>query len=119
LGGAGLAVSAHCRNRETAVDYIAYATSPEIQRSFYFESGGQPGHRLAWLDDTVNLISNNFFKNTLKSHDHAFLRYRYNGYIHFQRNAGKPINDYFQNGGNEKDVLKTMNEIYRESKKIT
>ena len=116
LGGAGLAVSAHSKHIETAVDYIAYATSPEIQSTIYFESGGQPGHRKAWLDDHVNALSNNFFKNTLKSHDQSYLRPRYFGYIYFQGKAGITIHEYVKNGGNEKEVLKEINKIYRESK---
>ena len=117
LGGAGLAVSSTSPNIETAVDYVAYATSPEIQSTIYAECMGQPGHRKAWLDNHVNELTGNFYKNTLKSHDNSYLRPRYNGYIKFQGEAGFPIRDYVLKGGNEKDVLTKINEFYRESKK--
>lgn len=116
LGGAGLSVSATSQNRETAIEYIAYATSPEIQSSLYFEAGGQPGHRKAWLDDTNNMLSNNFFKNTLKSHDNSYLRPTYHKYLYFQGKGGVPIKEYLMKGGNEKDVLNAITDLYKESK---
>jgi multiple sugar transport system substrate-binding protein len=115
LGGAGLAVSSFCADITRAVDYIKYATSPEIQRTLYVESGGQPGHRTAWLDDMPNLLMDNFFRDTIKTHDISFLRPRYNGYIRVQAQGGAPIRNYLQNGGNEKNVLSEMNTIYQQS----
>lgn len=116
LGGTGLAISARCPHREVALDYACYVASPECQRTLYFESGGQPGYRAAWLDPEVNRRSNNFFSATLPALDRAYLRPRYDGYLHFQDHAGAIVQNYARNGGNPAQVLDRLEVLYRESK---
>jgi multiple sugar transport system substrate-binding protein len=115
LGGAGLAISANCKNLEAAVEYVKFVASPETQRGLYFESGGQPGHRTAWLDGKVNAAASNHFLNTLPSLDAAFVRPRYPGYLAFQERAGDPIHTFLRTGGDAGEVLETLNRLYRES----
>jgi hypothetical protein len=38
--------------------------APDVQRGIYFAAGGQPGHRVAWLDEGVNAASSDFFRDT-------------------------------------------------------
>src|SRR5205085_9288159 len=57
LGGAGLAVSAYSPAVEEAVLFAGYVADGATQRGPYFEGGGQPGHRSAWLDEEVNAAS--------------------------------------------------------------
>ena len=45
LGGTGIAVSSRCTHKEIAVDYAGFTAGPECQRTIYYYSGGQPGHR--------------------------------------------------------------------------
>ncbi|RMF02373.1 MAG: extracellular solute-binding protein [Chloroflexi bacterium] len=116
LGGTGLAISSTCRNLYVALQYARYTASPECQRTVFFENGGQPGHRAAWLDETVNQRSNNFFKNTLPALDRAYLRPRYRNYLHFQDNAGAFVQKYLMHGGNPKTVLASLEKLYRESR---
>ena len=54
LGGAGLAISRSCQNPAAAADYAAFVVSGRVQSGMYFDSGGQPGHRSAWLDEQTN-----------------------------------------------------------------
>lgn len=117
LGGTGLAVSSLCQNRDTAVSFAEYAASPLIQTTLYTENGGQPGHRKAWLDEINNSMTMNFFKDTLKTLDNAYLRPRYSGYLYFQDHAGDYVRDYVMNGGDPAAVLEQMNQLYRTSKK--
>ena len=117
LGGTGLAISAASLHRETALAYAQYTADPACQRTLFFQNGGQPGHRAAWLDKTVNRQANNFFKNTLPALDRAYLRPRYAGYLHFQDNAGNYVQDYVKNGGDPKVVLRHLARLYQESKK--
>jgi multiple sugar transport system substrate-binding protein len=117
LGGTGLAISAGTAHLDIALKYAAYTASPECQRTVYVENGGQPGHRLAWLDEEVNRRTNNYFKDTLPALDRAYLRPRYSGYMHFQDHAGDYVRDYMMNGGDPGRVLDKMNELYRESKR--
>lgn len=116
LGGTGLAISAKCQHIDLAVEYAEGTASPITQRTLFFENGGQPGHRGAWLDDEVNRRTHNYFKNTLPAIDRAYLRPRYPGYLHFQDNAGDPVHDYVVNGGNPNSVLAQLKQLYRESK---
>jgi multiple sugar transport system substrate-binding protein len=117
LGGTGLAISANCQYKDSAVEYVKYVNSSLTQRTLYTENGGQPGHRSAWLDEANNSRTNNFFKDTLATLDNAYLRPRYDGYLHFQ-DAGSPVvHEYLKNGGNPKQVLQTLQKIYEDSLK--
>ncbi len=117
LGGAGLGISSQCVHRELALDYAAFVADPVCQRTLYHDSGGQPGHRLAWTDEHVNLACRDFFRNTLPALDRAFLRPRYPGYLYFQDHAGTSIRDYMRVGGGERALLADLDRLYRESRK--
>lgn len=113
LGGTGLAISKTCKHPDIAAQYVEYVTSAECQQTLYFDNGGQPAHRSAWEADHPNQEARNFFKATLPAHDRAFLRPRYDGYMHFQDNAGTPIRNYMLKGGNEENVLRSLDLLYK------
>jgi multiple sugar transport system substrate-binding protein len=115
IGGTGLAVSAHCKWPEAAAQYAAYVASGECQRSEYFLSGGQPGHSDAWDDPRVNEMSHNFFRNTRRTIDLAYVRPRYDGYIPFQYEAGRLIQLCIRNGGNVEALLCDLDRLYQKS----
>ncbi|MEO8657210.1 MAG: carbohydrate ABC transporter substrate-binding protein [Bryobacteraceae bacterium] len=117
LGGAGVAVSSRCRNIEAAMAYCQYVASPECQSTVYFDSGGQPGHRAAWLDLEVNRRSNSFFLDTLPTLDNAYLRPRYDGYLDFQDHASPLVHRYLTENIEASRLLDTMNEIYLSSRR--
>ena len=112
LGGAGLAISARCQDKEIAAQYAQYVASADCQKTIYFDSGGQPGYRGAWLDEEVNRRCNNFFESTLPTLETAYLRPRFNGYLAFQDAAGPVIHKYLREGGREKTVLNEMNRTF-------
>lgn len=106
LGGAGIAVSSQCKHRDAAIAYAAQVASPLIQRTLYVSSGGQPGHRTAWLDPDANRITNNFFTNTLPTLDAAWVRPRWPGFIAFQDAASAIVHSYLRgNDATEQQVL--------------
>jgi multiple sugar transport system substrate-binding protein len=115
IGGTGLAVSAFSRHAGTAVDFAQWVVSGSIQRSLYVEHGGQPGHRSAWLDDKANRLTNDFFKTLLPVMDNGYTRPRYNGYLHFQDHAGKPLQKCIKENTDPVSALEEMNKIYRQS----
>lgn len=115
LGGTGIAVSASSLHPAEAVAFAAWIVSPDIQATLYTETGGQPGHRTAWEDISANRNTLNYFTNTLPALDRAYIRPRYNGYLHFQDHAGNPIQHYLQYGGRPEEVLEKINELYRNS----
>jgi multiple sugar transport system substrate-binding protein len=110
LGGAGLAISRHCKELTTAVAYAQYVSAERCQKTLYFDSGGQPGHRAAWLDAEVNRRSNGFFERTLPALDRAWVRPRFDGYLDFQTKAGELLHSYLRLGGNESEVVAAMND---------
>ena len=104
LGGTGLALSARCPHREQALAYMAFVACGEVQRNIYVDSGGQPAHRAAWLDDRANLIAGGFFRDTLRSTDNAYVRPRYHGFLHFQEMAGRSLTAWLRGQASRTEV---------------
>jgi multiple sugar transport system substrate-binding protein len=115
LGGTGLAISRSCRKLDVARAYAEYVASPACQRGPYVVAGGQPGHRSAWLDDTANAMTGNFFRDTLPTLDAAFLRPRYHGYMHFQNQAALVVHRYLREGGDPCTAVAELDGLYRQS----
>lgn len=115
LGGAGLAISRRCREREVALAYAMYTASARIQSTIYAQAGGQPGHRAAWLDPDLNGATNNFFQSTLPTLDDAWVRPRFPGFIAFQSEASNLVHDYLVHGGGAKPVLNALNDALRKT----
>ncbi|MFC7149918.1 extracellular solute-binding protein [Cohnella cellulosilytica] len=115
LGGTGIAVSAASPHREIAVAYAAYAAAPETQSTIFAESGGQPGHGSAWLSEGLNAASGDYFRRTLPALERAYLRPRYDGYLHFQDGAGYPVQAFLKGETTAREALADMNRLYRES----
>lgn len=88
LGGAGISVSSASQHREVAIDYAFWIAGAECQAGLYFGAGGQPGHAAAWDSDACNDASRNFFRNTRRTLETAWVRPRYPGYMRFQDRAG-------------------------------
>lgn len=118
LGGTGLAISSRCQNPELARDYAMFTASPAIQRTLFFDNGGQPGHRSAWEDAEVNRRSCNYFLNTLPALDRAYLRPRFPGYLHFQDHAGAPIRQYLMEGGDGRRALADLKRLFEQAKAL-
>jgi len=113
LGGAGLAVSSKTKHPRTCMDFAAFTAAPETQMGVYFQSGGQPGHRAAWIDDAVNEASNGFFRDTLQTLDESLLRPQFPGYMDFQ-DAATPIARSCGSGTiPPSDAAAEINRLYR------
>ncbi len=117
LGGAGLAISRSCKHPDVALAYAEYVASPRTQSTLYTHPGGQPGHRAAWLDSALNAATNNFFTNTLRTLDSAWVRPRFPGFIAFQDAASTLVHNYLVHGGSESNVLNKINQALAMSKK--
>jgi multiple sugar transport system substrate-binding protein len=116
LGGAGLAISARCKDVPVAAAYAEYVAGRRCQSTLYFDSGGQPGHRGAWLDAEVNRRSSDFFVKTLPVLDRAWVRPRFDGYLDFQQRASEALHAYLCDGGNPDAVAASMNGLLREAR---
>lgn len=94
LGGAGLGISASTAFPEEAADFAQYVASDAVQAGHYAAAGGQPGHRVAWLDRDVNQRTRNFFRDTLWGMDLSYLRPRWPGYLQAQTTAGELVHEW-------------------------
>jgi multiple sugar transport system substrate-binding protein len=113
LGGAGLAVSSKTLQPQACMDFARFTASADTQKGLYFQAGGQPGHRAAWLDDAVNDASNDFFRNTLQTLDESLLRPQFPGYMAFQ-DAATPIAHAAAAGRlPATDAAAEINQLYR------
>lgn len=115
LGGAGIAVSSKTKHAKIAMKYAEFMASEKIQSGFYFDFGGQPGHRKSWLNEEVNKQSKNFFKDTLQSLDEAIMRPQYYGYMHFQDEASLVVHDAVTGKIFIEAAVDKMNSIYIKS----
>ena len=115
LGGAGLAISARCKELSAAVDYAVWVASAECQKTIYVHSGGQPGNRKAWIDPAINEISNHFFEATLPTLEQAFLRPRFAGFVEFQTQASFVISNFLLGKSSSTATLDSLDECFRKA----
>jgi multiple sugar transport system substrate-binding protein len=69
----------------------------------------------AWNDEFINSETNNFFKNTEKTLNLAWIRPRHNGYMNFQDYSGDIINEFLQSNTKETFVIDKLTTLYQES----
>lgn len=113
LGGAGLAITTACQDRENAAAYARWIASAECQRSLYVDSGGQPGNRMAWVDSPANDLTGGFFQSTLATLENAFVRPRYAGFIELQTAAAQVVWKFLQNDRSPTVALREMDDLFR------
>ena len=116
LGGAGLAVSRHSHWPKAACEYGAFVANPSVQCGMYFSSGGQPGHRSAWLDPAVNDSCGQFFRDTLGTLEHAYLRPTFNGYIAVQDAIASILHGFLGHRVSPSQALDRIDVAYRENR---
>jgi multiple sugar transport system substrate-binding protein len=84
LGGAGIAVSSKSKDPQLAARIALLLSSPDIQSTAYMQAGGQPGNLIAWKSASANQFTNNFFINTLRTLERAWVRPRIFGWPEVQ-----------------------------------
>jgi multiple sugar transport system substrate-binding protein len=91
LGGAGIAVSTASQHIEKAAQAAILLALPHIQATTYGLSGGQPGNLVAWKNNGLNKATNNFFRNTLRTLEGAWVRPRVLGWPDVQFESSQII----------------------------
>lgn len=115
IGGTGIAVSAATKHPEAAVEYAFWIASAECQRGAFFQSGGQPANRLAWIDDECNRVTDGFFRETLATLEATWLRPRHDGYMPFQDIAGDIVHASLTGRQTAKATVQAVNDAYDRS----
>lgn len=84
LGGAGIAVSASTAHPDLAAAIAVTLAGSESQAGLYTAGGGQPGNLRAWRSEARNRETVNFFRNTLRTLEGAWVRPRVLGWPDYQ-----------------------------------
>jgi len=117
LGGTGIAVSAFSRHPEAAMAYAFHIAGAACQKGLYFTSGGQPANAAAWDDDACNAASRDFFRNTRRTLETAWLRPRHDGYMALQDRAGEVVHAFLRGEATEAETVARLDAAYRETRR--
>jgi multiple sugar transport system substrate-binding protein len=112
LGGAGIAVSVLTKHREACMDFIRYILDPEVQRTVYYNNGGQPAHLGAWKDEKCNEDCGGFFSDTLYTLQHAYRRPGVPGFNRFQEQAADLVHRWVREGARRASAMQQLNHLY-------
>lgn len=93
LGGAGIAVSASTAHPDLAIAIAVTLASAEAQSGPYTAGGGQPGNLRAWRSEARNAETQNFFRNTLRTLEGAWVRPRLLGWPDYQLAVSHVVHD--------------------------
>lgn len=116
LGGVGIGISSKISAEKIpdAVEYLKFVTSPAIQKGLYTQKNGQPAARSAWQDDANNALTHGFFRNTIRTHQMAFLRPAIEQWPYFHTAAGEKLQADLLHGASPEDIARNFNNLYRE-----
>ena len=115
LGGAGLAISARCRDRAAAIRYAMWVARPATQRGLWFDAGGQPASGHAWDDPRLDELCDGFFSATRATLDASWTRPRHEGYPAFQAWAAGRLHAHLTGGGHCGRLIDDLNDAYAAS----
>lgn len=116
VGGTGIALSNQRGHVEIALDYACFIASGRIQNTLYVNAGGQPSHRAAWTNPSVDSLCGGFFSGTRTAQEEAFIRPRYSGYVPLQTQGGIALQEALRDGRATEAVLDKLDGLYRESR---
>lgn len=91
LGGAGIAISSASQNVAKAAEVAMLLCLPNVQSTSYVAGGGQPGNLVAWKSEHANDLTSNFFRNTLRTLERAWVRPRVLGWPDAQFHSSQLI----------------------------
>jgi multiple sugar transport system substrate-binding protein len=112
LGGTGIAFSAQREPDPALLDHVRWLMTPDVQRGFLAEAGGQPGSVAAWDDSTVDATANGFYRATRATIDDAWIRPRHNGAVGFQGAAADAVRNCLFDHRNASRLARVINVLY-------
>lgn len=115
LGGTGIAVSSFSENRDAAIDFAYWIAGGAVQKDRYWHTGGQPGHAAGWDDARANAVSLDFYRNTRRTLEGAWLRPRHDGYMPFQEAASHVVNEVVTGRRSVASAISDLNRYFLQS----
>ena len=116
LGGTGLAVTRRATITAELLAHLRYLMSEQTQRCFIPRHDGQPSARAAWRDKEVNGRWGNFYRDTLRTVEAAWVRPRYKNFITFQAEASASIRSALESGTSATLLLAELQQQYARSR---
>jgi multiple sugar transport system substrate-binding protein len=111
LGGTGLGISSMSQHTDIAIAYATWVSQAECQSTIYFHGAGQPANRVAWTSDSVNAECNDFFRNTLRTLDLAYLRPNWTGFIDFQNSGFERMKLFLSHRADSHTTLRALDQL--------
>lgn len=93
IGGAGIGVTASCKNLKLARDFINFLMLPSTQ-TIFAENHGQPALASCWDDPELDAKFNGYFSKTKETTETALIRPRFSGYQTFEMKMGEVLQSY-------------------------
>lgn len=119
IGGAGLAVSTSCVNRNAAEKFLRHICDPAAQARMALD-GGQPAATQVWFDLELDKANCCFFSSCRPTMEGAIIRPRYSGYMELQNRAGELLRlDCLERSAPVRDVVDQIDAFFRRSKCLT
>ena len=116
LGGTGLAITRRATITAELLVHLRHLMSEHTQRRFIPHHDGQPSARTAWQDKEVNDRWGNFYCDTLRTTEAAWVRPRYENFITFQAGASASIRTALESGTSAKLLLAELQQQYARSR---
>jgi len=116
LGGTGLAITRRATITAELLAHLRHLMSEHTQRRFIPHHDGQPSARTAWQDKEVNDRWGNFYCDTLRTTEAAWVRPRYENFITFQAGASASIRTALESGTSAKLLLAELQQQYARSR---
>jgi multiple sugar transport system substrate-binding protein len=116
LGGTGLAVTRRAAATPELLTHIRNLMSEQTQRCFIPQHDGQPSARAAWQDADVNKRWGNFYRDTLRTVEAAWVRPRYKNFIAFQAKASALIRSALESRASAPSLLAELQQQYVHSR---
>jgi multiple sugar transport system substrate-binding protein len=115
-GGTGIGISRRCVPDLALKQHLLWLMGQTAQCEFLPAHDGQPSRREAWQDPAVNLASGDFYRNTIETLEHAYVRPRHTGYIAFQTAASAALRRGFEDNTPADAMLDYLQELYAASR---
>jgi multiple sugar transport system substrate-binding protein len=113
LGGAGMAVTRSCTNLQEARAFIELLYDGEVQRVIYSEEGAHSVLSEVWHDSKMTGATGDFYLNTHRTVENAWVRPRFDGYVPFQANASQAVRYGLISDEAPRRTLERVDELYR------
>jgi multiple sugar transport system substrate-binding protein len=112
LGGTGVAITRSAAELGAAAALIRILLSDEVQIGLYAELGGQSSARQAWQHPGADAAGGGFYRATLATVEHAWVRPRFAGFPEFQTAASALLREGLLAGQPHARLVRQVNELY-------